>query len=1711
MSCEREYTATEQELAQLLVIELLAHQFCSPVKWVDTQDAILSELATERLIEVGPAETLVNMAKKTMKADYDIQDVALGLRRELLSHKKNADAIYYRNAAEETTLSAAAAVPATPSAPNPAPAQQAMAAPPPPTAAPTAGAAAIGLPTKPLTPTDTIAVLVAVGLKKSPSEIDVSQTIKALCGGRSTVQNEIIGDLTKEFGSLTDQPEDIALADLGSLLSDSGLGAKLGGCSNSLIAKMTSAKLPAGSNMSSLRQYLDGRWSFKQDLQDRTMLLAISRQPASRLADEKAVHAFLDELAQDVLSSIGIDPQALSRGSQSSAAATTSISSEALDALQNQHRDQDRALLNIYAKRLGHDLNDADIEAKKAKSVIEKMQEKMDAWAAEHGEAYERGIAPKFDAKKVRLFNSFWNWAVQDLIALVSSSVNCGAAEEFESVLRERLALFPIRVTSQLLDAIANMIRQVRCMAESPRRDATLEWLEDLQKTCNASISRDEPIFKYSICSMVPVLRVDEKGNISVDQYPRVSRGTSDCVSVRSPDELDDDASPMSDQSTDSGPSESEAVFSCRHERPAYGAETLITSVYSDSIAFDGVESEGGTVHVGAGLRWVPELQSKGRSGWRRNDDITTIYLKWFQRAARDGISFHEKAILITGAGRDSIGAEILSMCLAAGAKVIVTTSSYSKETCDYYQSLYRRHGARESQLVVAPFNGGSHQDTQNLIKYIYDDESKGGLGWDLDHVIPFAALGEAGRAVDGIDDKSELAHRVMLTNLVRLLGCIKSNKESRRIHTHPTHVVLPLSPNHGIFGQDGLYAESKIGLEALLNKWWSEDWNDYITLCGTVIGWTRGTGLMSNNDILATGIEADLGVRTFSASEMAWHITGLMDDSVAAFCELEPLMADLTGGLSATMSLKPVLDQIQERINSKSDTKKAIAREDAQEKKSCGVAVPVARKFAKKAKIQVEGAAMPEWSEIESLGAKLQGMVNLDRIVVAVGFGEISPCGSARTRWEAECSDTFSVDGCVELAWIMGLIKYHNGPLKGKDYCGWLDVESSSPIADSEVKTKYQSYIIEHTGIRIIEKQEHDLTAPDQEQTLHEIAVTEDLAPFDVSLETAQDLKREHGDKVVITEKEDGQFSATLKAGTTLLIPKAFHFRNAVGAQVPAGWNPRAYGIPEDIITQVDPITLYALVATVEAFLSAGIADPYELYDHLHESELGNAVGASLGGLKSLHEMFKRRYLDRQVQSDILAETFVNTTAAWINMLLLGSSGPIRTPVGACATSLESIDTGYDLIVTGKAKAVLVGGTDALERDIAAEFANMKATIDLDKDAATGRTPKEASRPTTTTRAGFVEGEGAGIQLLTTAELALEMGLPIRGIIALTHTASDKIGRSVPAPGKGVLTIAAEREQSSNIPSRMLDINHRRQRLLHRIRQIEEKRKLELGWLQGRLAALENGTYSADKGVVKNIKFDHQGLGGVHAEQYAEEYRREIQADAERAVREVRNMYGNDFWRHEPSISPLRGALATWGLTIDDLDVANLHGTSTKKNDANETAVIQSQLRHLGRTKGNVLPCVLQKSLLGHGKGAAGAFAVNGSLQMLATGLVPGNRNADNIDAELRDRDLLFFPSETYRQPLGDIKAFSVTSFGFGQKGAQVIGVHAKYVLAAAFGAAELRGEYEAYCRRVAERMAGASRRLQDAVYGGVGLVQVKEKSHYRDEDLEETLLRRR
>ena len=106
-----------------------------------------------------------------------------------------------------------------------------------------------------------------------------------------------------------------------------------------------------------------------------------------------------------------------------------------------------------------------------------------------------------------------------------------------------------------------------------------------------------------------------------------------------------------------------------------------------------------------------------------------------------------------------------------------------------------------------------------------------------LYYILPFAGIPENGWEIDGLDDKSELAHCMMLVNLLQILGAVKNKKASHHFVTRPTQVILSLSPNHSLFGNDGLYSESKISFETLLQQWALENWGEYLCLAGAVIG----------------------------------------------------------------------------------------------------------------------------------------------------------------------------------------------------------------------------------------------------------------------------------------------------------------------------------------------------------------------------------------------------------------------------------------------------------------------------------------------------------------------------------------------------------------------------------------------------------------------------------------------------------------------------------------------------------------------------------------------------------------------------------------------------------------------------------------------------------------------------------------------------------
>jgi fatty acid synthase subunit alpha, fungi type len=170
----------EQELAHTLLIELLAYQFASPVRWIETQDVFLAEKTAERIVEVGPADILGGMARKTLASKYEAYDAAKSVQRQILCYNKDAKEIYYdvdpiEEEPEPATISSTATTAPAASAAQAVPVAVAA-------AAPSSGPAA-QVPDAPVQAVDIIRALVAQKLKKPLLEVPLTKAIKDLVGG----------------------------------------------------------------------------------------------------------------------------------------------------------------------------------------------------------------------------------------------------------------------------------------------------------------------------------------------------------------------------------------------------------------------------------------------------------------------------------------------------------------------------------------------------------------------------------------------------------------------------------------------------------------------------------------------------------------------------------------------------------------------------------------------------------------------------------------------------------------------------------------------------------------------------------------------------------------------------------------------------------------------------------------------------------------------------------------------------------------------------------------------------------------------------------------------------------------------------------------------------------------------------------------------------------------------------------------------------------------------------------------------------------------------------------------------------------------------------------------------------------------------------------------------------------------------------------------
>ena len=737
---------------------------------------------------------------------------------------------------------------------------------------------------------------------------------------------------------------------------------------------------------------------------------------------------------------------------------------------------------------------------------------------------------------------------------------------------------------------------------------------------------------------------------------------------------------------------------------------------------------------------------------------------------------YAEEIAVVTGVAPGSIAAAVVARLLGGGATVVVTASSVSASRLAYIKALYRDNAATGAQLWLVPANLASFADVDALVEWVgrpvvevdagVSTEIRPGLRPTL--VFPFAAPSVTGTAGDA-GPRREIELRVLLWGVERLVTGLARLHADHRVGQR-LHVVLPGSPNRGVFGGDGGYGEAKAALDAFTRRWYAEpDWSTDVSLVHAVIGWVRGTGLMGHNDPLVEAVTA-AGVRTWSTAEIAERLLATCTREQRAAAATAPLTVDLTGGLAdADLNLADLARRAQEHPPAGDGS--VSERPEGAPRVVDALTHPAGWHGA---------PPLPSWSGVTTAP---------EDMVVIVGAGEVGPCGSSRTRFALEVADALSPAGVLELAWVTGLITWESGP-----HAGWRDAASGESLTEADVVGRFQEQLEGSCGIRSYhdDGQLVDGSAP----LLVEVLLEQDSSFVVTSAEEAKAFQVADPDRTRLSPTSDGHWLVTRLAGSAIRVPRRFALTRHVGAQVPDGFDPAVWGLGA-LAGHIDRLAAWNLVATVDAFISSGF-EPAELLRWVHPTRVASTQGTGIGGMQSTRQMYVDALLGETPPNDILQEALPNVIAAHTVQSYVGSYGAMIHPVAACATAAVSIEEGVDKIRLGKAEVVVTGGFDDLGIEGIVGFANMNATANTDALLARGIDETKVCRPNDRRRGGFVEGQGGGTILLARGDVAERLGLPVLGVVAYAASFADGIHTSIPAPGIGALGAALGGQESA-------------------------------------------------------------------------------------------------------------------------------------------------------------------------------------------------------------------------------------------------------------------------------------------------------------------------
>jgi 3-oxoacyl-[acyl-carrier-protein] synthase II len=170
----------------------------------------------------------------------------------------------------------------------------------------------------------------------------------------------------------------------------------------------------------------------------------------------------------------------------------------------------------------------------------------------------------------------------------------------------------------------------------------------------------------------------------------------------------------------------------------------------------------------------------------------------------------------------------------------------------------------------------------------------------------------------------------------------------------------------------------------------------------------------------------------------------------------------------------------------------------------------------------------------------------------------------------------------------------------------------------------------------------------------------------------------------------------------------------------------------------------------------------------------VATTIISAVGGQDALRKADRRMIAENK-----LPPPYTNPNSC-INMvggkiaILTHATGPITSPISACATGVTSMIIGAMLLAQGQADIALCGAADfALVEPIVAGFATMNSAYSP-KPGQKMEPAARASRPFSIDRRGFVVSEGAGCIILATEAFAAAHGLDYRMEISGWSMTSD-------------------------------------------------------------------------------------------------------------------------------------------------------------------------------------------------------------------------------------------------------------------------------------------------------------------------------------------------